>query len=102
MDDLAFGIDGDARSWRAVSFGPPWNGWDTPRVTRATLAQLLPDLHEGHRWTDDGVLVWPTADLMPDEPHDPETEDLIRPDADGAFDLGYLGWVFVRRSGGAD
>lgn len=102
MNDLMFGIDGDEHSWRAVSFGPPWNGWDTPRVTRATLAQLLLDLSEGHRWTDDGVLIWPTADLETDQPHDPTTEDLMRPDADGTFDLGHLGWVFVRRPGADD
>lgn len=85
-------VDG---TWPAVRFGPPWNGFATPVVTRSTLASLLQRAGEGHRWDGDVAVVWPTIDLDPGDPPDPETIDRLEPDAEGHYDLGALGWVFV-------
>ncbi|KQR10434.1 hypothetical protein [Cellulomonas sp. Leaf334] len=95
MANGAFELDGYEGYWPAVRFGDPWNGWATPVVTGTVLAGLLAHIDGGHRWDGDCAIVWPTADLMPGEPHDPDIEDRISPDIDGQYDLGALGWTFV-------
>lgn len=82
------------RSWPAVRFGEPWNGFATPVVTRETLEDLLAAVDDGYRWEGDVVVVWSAIDLGPDDL--PEYEDRLSPGADGLYDLGALGWVFER------
>lgn len=95
MDTCLFSVEGQERSWEAVRFSKPWNGWLTPITTRETLENLLDVLGDGHRWEGDIAVVWPTIDLDEGESHDPDTEDRIAPDDDGNYDLGTLGWTFI-------
>ena len=96
MNDGDFTIAGSPRSWSAVSFGPDWNGWAAPHVTRETLEDVLADVFEGHRWERDVVVTWSTVDLDPGDEHDPETECRVAPGPDGTYDLRVLGWMFER------
>lgn len=82
------------RSWPAVRFGEPWNGFATPVVIRQTLEDLLEVVGDGYRWEGDDVVVWSAIDLGPDDL--PEYEDRLSPDGEGLYDLGALGWVFER------
>lgn len=82
-------------SWPAVAFGDPWNGWATPVVTREVLADVLLTSGEPHRWKDEiAMLGTPSGDMRPGV--EPEFFDPVRPREDGLFDLGQMGWVFVR------
>lgn len=86
-------FDGE-RSWPAVRYGAPWNGFATPVVHRETLEDLLQTVGDGHRWEGDVVVLWPTIDLQPGE--EPDEVDRLDPTSDGLYDLGELGWVFER------
>ncbi len=81
-------------SWPAVTFGPTWNGFATPVVTRQTLREMLARSPEGHRWEHDTVFVWSTIDLEDGASPDPSAVDRISPRPDGTYDLGVLGWAF--------
>lgn len=81
-----------ARSWPAVRFGEPWNGFATPVVTRETLEDLLKAVGDGYRWEGADVVVWSSIDLGPDDL--PEYEERLSPGRDGLYDLSSLGWVF--------
>ncbi|WP_144825479.1 hypothetical protein [Micrococcus luteus] len=83
--DLVPGFSFDAfpdHSFLAVEYGEPWNGWDTPVVTRETLADVLTALELQHRWEGD-VAVLVVEDY----------EDPIGPRADGLYDLLQAGWT---------
>ncbi len=95
MDQRRFTLDGHDETWPAVRFGEPWNGFATPVVTRSTLASLLEATGDGYRWEGDVAFVWPTIDLVQDDEPDPDSVDRLEPDAEGHYDLGALGWVFV-------
>lgn len=87
--------DVPALVWPALRFGSLWNGWATPVVTREVLADMLTTICEPHRWV--GSDLWlgtPGVDLMPGE--QPEFWDRISPSADGTYDLGQMGWTFMR------
>ena len=82
------------RAWPVEYFGPTWNGWAAPVVTREVLADVLTASGEPHRWEDD--VAWlgtPAADLRAGE--EPEYYDPVRPGEDGTYDLGQMGWCFV-------
>lgn len=82
------------RAWPAVRFGPTWNGWATPVVTREVLAEVLAASGEPHRW--EGDVAWlgtPAADLRPGE--EPEFYDPVHPSEDRTYDLGQMGWCLV-------
>lgn len=92
---MRFSLDAlPSRSWPAIRFGEPWNGWATPVVTRGVLAEMLTASGEPHRW--DGSNVWlgtPAVDLQPGQ--DPEFYECVRPSDDGSYDLGQIGWTFT-------
>lgn len=69
------------RSWPAVEFGRPWNGWTTPVVARTVLESILTEAEEPHVWDGDTVLVGDDA-----EPFGPRQ--------DGLFALAPLGFRF--------
>jgi hypothetical protein len=86
----------EPRSWPAVRFGEPWNGWATPVVERSVLASVLTAISaatgEPHRWDGDlAVVAGPVG-----ESGEPEYEDRLEPDDSGLYNLGILGWTFVR------
>lgn len=69
------------RSWPAVEFGRPWNGWATPVVARTVLESVLTGAREPYVWDADTILVGDEA-----EP--------LRPRPDGLYDLALLGFCF--------
>ena len=81
----------------AVGYGPDWNGWATPVVTRATLEDLLSRLDSEHLrgWVDG-------EDVLRIEYFDgrgvPSMLDQLSPEVDGTYDLGSLAWTFERAS----
>lgn len=78
-----FSIDGFERQqvWTAVSYGRPWNGWATPVVTREVLESVIAAAEGGSLY-----FIETTAVI---------SGDRLRPDADGYYDLGQIGWCFV-------
>ena len=81
----------DGQTFHAVAFGPTWNGFATPIVTRATAEALALDVADFATFTFDeaGVLTVTYHDGVSDD--EPTT---ITPDGPGQYDLGTLGWVF--------
>lgn len=82
------------QSWPALRFGPHWNGWASPVVTRDVLEQVLLASGEPHIWR--GEIAWlgtPAADL--ESVDEPEFWDPISPEVDGTYNLRSLGWTFV-------
>lgn len=96
-DTKKFTLDFVDTTWEAVSYGPTWNGWVTPVVTRDTLQDLF-DCATGGALEGDPVLsvVWHTnGTAMITEPFGEETMYYeIAPDADGHYDLAAMGWTF--------
>lgn len=83
--DLVPGFTFDAfpdHPFLAVEYGADWNGWDTPVVTRETLADVLVALELAHRW-DGPVAVVEVEDY----------EDRLEPRQDGLYDLAQAGWT---------
>lgn len=87
MSDL-FTIDGfePEHVWRAIRFGRPWNGWATPVVNRATLESVIAAA-EGETLH----FIEATAVISGDK---------LRPDSDGNYDLGQIGWCFIKTDHG--
>lgn len=89
--DLVPGFEIDAlpgRVFLARSYGEPWNGWATPIVDSATLAELLDRLGIPHLWEGDVL----TA-------RDQEDDDfmaVLRPEAEGGYDTAPLGLMLDR------
>lgn len=89
--DLIPGFTLDAlpdRVFLALSYGEPWNGFATPVVGRAVLAELLLALDVPHRWTGETVHV-----------RDEEGDELViilGPDGAGGYDTAPLGWMLDR------
>lgn len=79
----AFTIDGfePEHVWTAVRYGRPWNGWATPVVTRDVLESVIAAA-EGETLH----FIETTAVISGDK---------LRPDADGNYDLGQIGWCFI-------
>lgn len=88
-------VGADEAGYPAIRYGEPWNGWETPVVTRAVLASILDRVREEsgepHRWDGDVAVV---SGAVVDGP--PEYEDRIEPNLDGHYDIGGLGWTWVR------
>ncbi|MDV7176010.1 hypothetical protein R4144_22195 [Gordonia amicalis] len=82
--DLRFTIDGfeSEHLWTAVRFGPSWNGWATPVVTREVLESVV-EAAEGETLH----FIETTAVLSGDK---------LRPDFEGNYDLGQIGWCFIQ------
>ncbi|WP_146135420.1 hypothetical protein [Antricoccus suffuscus] len=82
------------RSWQALAFGEPWNGWATPIVARDVFSDVLNASGEPHRWAGDDLwLGTPAADLMPGET--PDLWNRIEAEEAGTYALAALGWTFV-------
>ncbi|MCX5044080.1 hypothetical protein OG921_12985 [Aldersonia sp. NBC_00410] len=92
---MQFGLDAlPERTWPALRFGEPWNGWATPVVSRDVLDQMLAASGEPHRWEGSGLwLGTPAIDVQPGQ--EPEFYERVRASGDGSYDLGQLGWTFV-------
>lgn len=89
-----FTLDGSAHIYEAVSFGPRWNGWVTPVVTRDTLIELIDNEGDHGKYLHLG---WygPTAIVTMLEAGGSDQQ--IYPLGElsgGLFDLGELGWTF--------
>lgn len=90
---MRFTIDGNANTYEALAYGPRWNGWVTPVVTRDTLEQIARDADP------DGVYLSITFDVdgvatyvdLTNEDYD---DIAIVPDDDGHYDLSVMGWTF--------
>ena len=67
--------------WTAVRYGRRWNGSATPVVTRDVLESVIAAA-EGETLH----FIETTAVISGDK---------LRPDADGNYDLGQIGWCFV-------
>ncbi|XJN89983.1 hypothetical protein ACHMXD_02810 [Micrococcus luteus] len=83
--DLIPGFEFDAfpgTTFLAVSYEEPWNGWDTPVVTREVLADVMVALELKHRW-ECATAVVEVEDY----------EDRIEASADGLYDLRQTGWT---------
>lgn len=90
-------LDAYETAFRAVRFGKPWNGFATPVVTRGTmvafvarqaLLQASGETVDSLAWSDGEVLVIPSQD--------PVESFRIAADEDDLFDLGVLGYTFIR------
>jgi len=85
-----FTLDFTDKTWNAVSFGKPWNGWATPVVTLETFEDIV-------AWAADTMTVnfHTNGTAMIEEPFGKETIYFeITPDANGNYDLSQLGWTF--------
>ena len=98
-----FTLDGllgqpDAPTWSAVRYGSNWNGWATPVVNRAVLAEILEFIRgatgEPHGWDGPAALVSGPVE----DGGEPEYVDCMEPAEDGTYDLGGLGWTWVQVS----
>ena len=90
-----FCLDADPDiNWPAEQFGPSWNGWDTPKVTRDTLVFLLLHVIADEQGSYRGFAISGAgaASIIDVEDH----VDSINPNADGLYDLTGLGWTFSR------
>lgn len=88
MPDSAFTIDGfePEHVWTARRYGSRWNGWETPVVDKGTLEAVVAATEEETlRYVDEVAIV--------------SSETRLKPDVDGNYDLGELGWCFVRVDG---
>lgn len=82
------------RSWPALRFSEPWNGWATPVVTRDVLAEVLAASGEPYRWDGNDVLLGTAAvDLQPGQ--EPESYARVCASGEGSYELGQLGWTFI-------
>ena len=79
-----FTIDGlgPGYAWSAVRYGQSWNGWVTPIVTRSVLESVVAAA-EGETLH----FIETTAVISGDK---------LRPDSDGNYDLGQIGWCFTK------
>lgn len=81
--DLRFTIDGfePQHVWTAVRFGPRWNGWATPVVTRDVLESVIAAAEgETLHFIENTAVI---------------SGDKLRPGADANYDLGQIGWCFI-------
>lgn len=91
-ENLRFTLDGELeKTWTALRFGTPWNGWLTPVVDRDTLTAVFDfgDLDEGEyalRFEGDTAVV--------KYPHEPDAPITLIPNNNG-YNLFQLGWCFV-------
>ncbi|MCF3940695.1 hypothetical protein [Gordonia tangerina] len=79
-----FTIDGFEAEhvWTAVSYGRPWNGWATPVVTREVLESVIAAAEgETLAFVENVAVI---------------TGDKLKPDINGHYDLGQIGWCFVQ------
>lgn len=74
--------------WDALEFGEAWNGWATPVVERDVLITMLTDC--GWSVCLEGAMV------IAVDPDDDALAERFAANAQGHFDLGQLGWTFVR------
>ena len=79
----------DDHVFLAEAYGEPWNGFDTPVVTRAVLRDVLASLEMIHYWEGD------TAVLEVED-----YEDRIAPREDGLYDLRQTGWTVLKVDAG--
>ena len=84
-------------TFEAVAYGPRWNGWATPVVTRETLekfyAQCVQDkdimdtLRENEEEYEGPMLELTEEGLWIEG-------SLIAPNEDGTYSFGFIGWTF--------
>ena len=90
-----FTIEMWAGTYEAVAYGPTWNGWATPIVTRETYAALIKGEDPNGEYYE---LVFDEAGvaILHDFAADDDDYEPYRivPDDDGHYDLGELGWTF--------
>lgn len=83
-----------SRAWQAESFGKPWNGWATPVVTRAVVADFVKHSPGSLEMRGDGVVLISEQDGGFAAAYLDDEHYVIHPTADGLYDLGLLGFVF--------
>jgi hypothetical protein len=93
-------VPGPATAYEAVRFGPSWNGWVTPVVTKTVAEHIVERQQQIARDNpdiDSQMLAWHNDDLLVIEPdNDPENHplaDVIHPTEDGLYGIG-LGWCW--------
>jgi len=95
MTEMKFIEDWDPDTeYDAVSFGPRWNGWATPVVTKETLVKM------GERYAAEGgnaeglwELTWDGDTAV--WSFEPEDSWRMEPNQDGNYDLGQMGFCYV-------
>lgn len=85
-------------SFPAVGYGPRWNGWVTPIVTRETLEkfrsacendeEIMESLREQVGEYEGKMLEWEGDSLWLDG-------TLLSPSEDGTYSFGFIGWTFI-------
>ncbi|WPH57874.1 hypothetical protein [Mycobacterium phage WXIN] len=92
-----FALDASPQNvYDAVRFGPRWNGWATPVVTRETLIALAANetaagypVHVG--WLGPSAVVT----ILAGDGYD-QSVYVVPATEDGLLDLGELSWTFFR------
>jgi hypothetical protein len=86
-DRIKFSFDAvPDQTFPALSYGGLWNGWEAPVVDKDTLQRVLTVSEEPFTWDGDTAVI------------ENNGGDLERfgPSEDGTYNLGELGWCFVR------
>jgi len=89
---------GPWEAYEAVRFGPSWNGWATPLVTRAVAERIVERqqrIAREHPGIDARLLMWHNDTLVVVEEDESHYADLIEPTEDGLYDVS-LGWCWSR------
>lgn len=86
-----FTIDGWNGTYEAIAYGPTWNGWATPVVSRETLEQIVATEDDFTvQFDSDG-----TALLIDNGWEDSEYDEItLRLTDSGGYNLFHLGWCF--------
>lgn len=74
------GVDPEDKSWTAVRFGRDWNGWATPVVDRITLESIVALTEDPLHYIENVAVI---------------SGEKVKPDRDGNYDMGLLGWCFI-------
>lgn len=92
-----FTMDVYSKAYDAIAYGPHWNGWLTPIVSREVFEDLVSteysepgdDLYFTLSFDDSGV-----ATFTEGGPDSDSYTHVIVPDENRGYDLGVLGWCF--------
>jgi len=92
-----FTMDFYSKAYPAMAYGPHWNGWLTPVVSRETFEKMVrneysdpgDELYFTLSFDDNGV-----ATFTEGGPDSDSYTHKIAPNEDGGYDLSCLGWCF--------